>query len=113
MTVLLTRSLIDRAVGLDLGEAFRVLDDGFRAAAPAQAPLPARTDLPGPGTATCLMPGLLPGIPAYTVKVNAKPPSVAAGRGQPAVARAGDRHVGARRGDRELLRDDPGLFLLA
>lgn len=33
-----------------------------------------RTDLPFPGTATALMPGLLPGIEAYTVKVNAKFP---------------------------------------
>jgi hypothetical protein len=56
VTVLLTRSLIGRAVSLDLGAAFRVLGDGFRVAAPAQAPLRARTDLPGPGTATCLMP---------------------------------------------------------
>ena len=30
---------------------------------------------PGPGTATCLIPGLLPEIPAYTVKVNAKFPA--------------------------------------
>ena len=29
-----------------------------------------RTDLPFPGTATALIPGLLPGIDAYTVKVN-------------------------------------------
>jgi hypothetical protein len=56
VTVLLTHSLIGRAVGLDLGEAFRVPGDGFRAAAPAQAPLRARTGLPGPGTATCVMP---------------------------------------------------------
>jgi hypothetical protein len=59
--VLLTRSLIGRAVRLDLGAAFRVL----------------------------------------------------VGRGQPAVARGSDRHVGPRRGDRELLPDDPGLLLLA
>lgn len=31
-----------------------------------------RTDLPFPGTATALLPGLLPGTNAYTVKVNAK-----------------------------------------
>nr|WP_246422148.1 ornithine cyclodeaminase family protein [Nocardiopsis mwathae] len=30
-----------------------------------------RTDLPGPGTAVALLPGLLPDVPAYTVKVNA------------------------------------------
>jgi len=52
VTVLLTRSSIDRAVTVDIGQAFQVLEDGFRAAAPAQAPLRARTDLPGPGTAT-------------------------------------------------------------
>lgn len=34
-----------------------------------------RTDLPFPGTATALLPGLLPGIAAYTVKVNAKFPA--------------------------------------
>ncbi len=37
--------------------------------------IPARrffTDLPGPGESMVLMPGLVKGIPAYTVKVNAK-----------------------------------------
>jgi alanine dehydrogenase len=33
-----------------------------------------RTDLPGPGTATALIPGLIPGIDAYTAKINAKFP---------------------------------------
>lgn len=33
-----------------------------------------RTELPFPGTATALIPGVLPGVPAYTVKVNAKFP---------------------------------------
>ncbi|MFE9021353.1 hypothetical protein ACFYNL_22720 [Streptomyces sp. NPDC007808] len=33
-----------------------------------------RTDLPFPGTATALIPGVLPGVEAYTVKVNAKFP---------------------------------------
>lgn len=36
-----------------------------------------RTDLPFPGTATALLPGLLPGTNAYTVKVNAKFPGAA------------------------------------
>ncbi|MEV4416794.1 ornithine cyclodeaminase family protein [Catellatospora sp. NPDC049609] len=72
MTVLLTRSDVTRAVDVD--EVLELLDAGFRAPAPPQPPLRARTDLPGPGTATCLMPGLLPGVPAYTVKVNAKFP---------------------------------------
>jgi ornithine cyclodeaminase len=41
-----------------------------------------RTDLPGSGTATALIPGLVNGIPAYSVKVNAKfPPSRPALRG--------------------------------
>ncbi|GIG09142.1 ornithine cyclodeaminase family protein [Catellatospora coxensis] len=73
MTVLLTRSDVDRAVDVD--EVLEVLAEGFRAPAPAQPPLRVRTELPGPGTATCLMPGLLPGVPAYTVKVNAKFPA--------------------------------------
>ncbi|MEO3875990.1 ornithine cyclodeaminase family protein [Nonomuraea sp. B12E4] len=34
-----------------------------------------RTDLPFPGTATALIPGLIPGIDAYTVKINAKFPA--------------------------------------
>ncbi|EEP72248.1 ornithine cyclodeaminase/mu-crystallin [Micromonospora sp. ATCC 39149] len=51
-----------------------ILREGFRAPAAHQPPLRIRTDLPGPGTATCLMPGLLPGVPAYTVKTNAKFP---------------------------------------
>ncbi len=83
MTLLLTRSVIERL--LDVDEALEVLRDGFRAS-PADggprsgpavfppSPLRVRSDLPGPGTATCLMPGLLPGVPAYTVKVNAKFP---------------------------------------
>lgn len=84
MTLLLTRSVIERL--LDVDEALEVLRDGFRAAPAAggprsgpavfpPSPLRVRTDLPGPGTATCLMPGLLPGVPAYTVKVNAKFPA--------------------------------------
>lgn len=49
------------------------LRDGFRhAEAVPIAGQRVRTDLPFPGTATALLPGLLPGIAAYTVKVNAK-----------------------------------------
>lgn len=73
MTLLLSRSTIDCAVDVD--EALGVLEDGFRAAPAAHKPLRVRTGLPGPGTATCLMPGILPGFPAYTVKVNAKFPA--------------------------------------
>lgn len=72
MTVVLTRSRVDSLV--DAGLMLEILRAGFRAPAADQPPLRVRTDLPGPGTATCLMPGLLPGVPAYTVKVNAKFP---------------------------------------
>lgn len=52
------------------------LRDGFRhAEAVSVVGQRVRTDLPFPGTATALIPGLLPGIPAYTVKVNAKFPA--------------------------------------
>jgi ornithine cyclodeaminase/alanine dehydrogenase-like protein (mu-crystallin family) len=34
-----------------------------------------RADLPGPGTATVLFPGVAPGVPVYTVKVHAKFPA--------------------------------------
>ncbi|WP_083802264.1 ornithine cyclodeaminase family protein [Micromonospora sp. ATCC 39149] len=72
MTVVLTRSRVDNLV--DAGQVLEILREGFRAPAAHQPPLRIRTDLPGPGTATCLMPGLLPGVPAYTVKTNAKFP---------------------------------------
>lgn len=52
------------------------LREGFRhAEAVPIAGQRVRTDLPFPGTATALLPGLLPGIAAYTVKVNAKFPA--------------------------------------
>src|SRR5207253_8609442 len=71
MTVLLTRSDILRA--LDVPAVLEALRSGFQQSATVE-PLRIRTDLPGPGTATALLPGLIPGIPAYTVKVNAKFP---------------------------------------
>jgi len=71
VTVVLTRSQVDNLV--DVGHVLEILREGFRAPV-ALPPLRIRTDLPGPGTATCLMPGLLPGVEAYTVKVNAKFP---------------------------------------
>ncbi len=78
--MVLTRSRIDALI--EIGGVLAVLRDGFRASPASPAPLRVRTDLPGPGTATCLMPGLLPGVPAYTVKVNAKfPGAVPALRG--------------------------------
>jgi ornithine cyclodeaminase len=71
MTLLLTRS--DILKSLEIPAALDALRAGFRAAVDIE-PLRIRTDLPGPGTATALLPGLIPGIPAYTVKVNAKFP---------------------------------------
>ncbi|MGX9885246.1 ornithine cyclodeaminase family protein [Streptomyces sp. NPDC002276] len=74
MTRLLTRSdLVDL---LEPSACLAALRDGFRAVG-AEVAIPGqrvRTDLPFPGTATALIPGLLPGIEAYTVKVNAKFP---------------------------------------
>lgn len=73
MTLLLTRS--DLEAVLEPEACAEALRDGFRNAAGAPiAGQRVRTDLPFPGTATALIPGLLPGIPAYTVKVNAKFP---------------------------------------
>jgi ornithine cyclodeaminase/alanine dehydrogenase-like protein (mu-crystallin family) len=72
MTMVLTRSRI--ASLIDVDEVMALLREGFRVAPASPRPLRIMTDLPGPGTATCLMPGLLPDVPAYTVKVNAKFP---------------------------------------
>ncbi len=73
MTVLLARS--DVADLLDIDQLTVTLREGFRRDDEQQiAGLRARTGLPGPGTATALLPGVLPGVPAYTVKVNAKFP---------------------------------------
>jgi ornithine cyclodeaminase len=72
LTLLLTRSDVTEL--LDLDRALDLLTTGFQAS-PGDVPgQRVRTDLPGPGTATALIPGLLPGIPAYTAKVNAKFP---------------------------------------
>lgn len=74
MTRLLTRS--DLGDLLEPSACLAALRDGFRAvgAEPAIPGQRVRTDLPFPGTATALIPGLLPGIEAYTAKVNAKFP---------------------------------------
>ncbi|MEV6109576.1 ornithine cyclodeaminase family protein [Streptomyces sp. NPDC051940] len=72
MTLLLSRSGLERV--LETEAALAALRSGFGAADGAIAPQRVRTGLPGPGTATALIPGLVPGIPAYTVKVNAKFP---------------------------------------
>lgn len=74
MTRLLTHS--DLLALLDPAACLDVLADGFRAADEVSvAGQRVRTDLPFPGTATALIPGLLPGVDAYTVKVNAKFPA--------------------------------------
>ncbi|TXS54547.1 ornithine cyclodeaminase family protein, partial [Streptomyces sp. uw30] len=73
MTLVLTRS--DLEAVLAPGACLEVLRDGFlRARDATVAGQRVRTDLPFPGTATALIPGVLPGIEAYTVKVNAKFP---------------------------------------
>jgi ornithine cyclodeaminase len=72
MTLLLSRSDLEQV--LDVRVCLEVLRQGFTAAPAAVAPQRIRTDLPGPGTATVLLPGLVAGIPAYSVKLNAKFP---------------------------------------
>lgn len=74
MTLLLTRSDLDAV--LEPADCVDALRDGFRQATDTPiAGQRVRTDLPFPGTATALIPGLLPGIEAYTVKGNAKFPA--------------------------------------
>ncbi|WP_090933439.1 ornithine cyclodeaminase family protein [Nonomuraea jiangxiensis] len=74
MTRLLTRS--DLLALLDVDACLEALRHGFmHADSGAIAGQRVRTDLPFPGTATALIPGLVPGIDAYTVKVNAKFPA--------------------------------------
>ncbi|WP_406739130.1 NAD(P)-binding domain-containing protein [Streptomyces sp. NBC_00853] len=73
MTRILTRT--DLWELLNPSDCIQALREGF--AASVQSALPGQrvhTDLPFPGTATALLPGLLPGTAAYTVKVNAKFP---------------------------------------
>ncbi|MGW2265741.1 ornithine cyclodeaminase family protein [Streptomyces koyangensis] len=73
MTLLLTRN--DLETLLDPANCLAALREAFRTA--GVSPVPGQrvvTGLPFPGTATALLPGLLPGVEAYTVKVNAKFP---------------------------------------
>lgn len=72
MTVLLSRSDLESL--LDPRACLDALEQGFRTGPSSIPPQRVRTDLPGPGTATALIPGLIEGVPAYTVKVNAKFP---------------------------------------
>ncbi|CAN3978471.1 ornithine cyclodeaminase family protein [Kitasatospora purpeofusca] len=72
MTQLLSRADVEAA--LDLPTALAALEAGFRTADRLPPAHRVGSALPGPGTAMCLLPGLLPDVPAYTVKVNAKFP---------------------------------------
>ncbi|MFF5263013.1 ornithine cyclodeaminase family protein [Actinomadura viridis] len=72
MTLLLSRSDLEGL--LDPADCVAALRRGFTAAPAEVAPRRTITPLPGPGGATALLPGLVEGVPAYTVKVNAKFP---------------------------------------
>ncbi|SDL01829.1 ornithine cyclodeaminase [Nonomuraea maritima] len=73
MTRVLSRG--DLEAVLDPSACLAALREGFLVADSATVSgQRVRTDLPFPGTATALIPGLLPGVEAYTVKVNAKFP---------------------------------------
>ena len=75
MTLLLTRSEVEAL--LDPAALAPALRAGFRAysAAGASRAERVRAALPGPGTATVLFPGVVAGIPAWSVKVHAKFPA--------------------------------------
>jgi ornithine cyclodeaminase len=70
VTLLLSRSDLERLLHVE--DCLDWLRLGFLAEPSPIAAQRVRTDLPGPGTATALIPGLIEDIPAYTVKVNAK-----------------------------------------
>jgi ornithine cyclodeaminase/mu-crystallin family protein len=72
VTLLLSRSDLERL--LDVDGCLGALEQGFITGPAVIAPQRIRTDLPGAGTATVLIPGLVSDIPAYSVKVNAKFP---------------------------------------
>ncbi|MFI0444384.1 ornithine cyclodeaminase family protein [Actinomadura sp. 6N118] len=74
MTLLLNRSQLESL--LDPADCLDALRRGFAAERGDVGPQRVVTPLPGPGTATALIPGLITGVPAYTVKVNAKFPGV-------------------------------------
>jgi len=73
-TLLLTRSEVEAL--LDPAALAPALRDAFRAYSTLSATRAkrVRATLPGPGTATVLFPGVVAGIPAYSVKVHAKFP---------------------------------------
>lgn len=73
-TLLLTRS--ETVALLDPARLLTDLRNGFAASARERG-IPARrvaSPLPAPGSAMIIFPGLIPGIPAYSVKVHAKYP---------------------------------------
>jgi alanine dehydrogenase len=72
VTLLLSRSDLEQL--LDISACLEALRQGFLAVPSGITAQRVRTDLPGPGTATALIPGLVGGVPAYSVKVNAKFP---------------------------------------
>ncbi|GLZ14474.1 hypothetical protein Acsp04_47090 [Actinomadura sp. NBRC 104425] len=71
VTLLLTRSDLERL--LDPADCLAALRHGFTAPPARTEPRRVVTGLPE-GSATVLVPGLIEGVPAYTVKVNAKFP---------------------------------------
>lgn len=72
MTLLLNRSDLESL--LDAERCLAALRRGFAAKEGEVGPRRVITPLPGQGTATALLPGLMEDVPAYTVKVNAKFP---------------------------------------
>jgi alanine dehydrogenase len=72
VTLLLSRTALDDL--LDPDACLAALRAGFLGPPGGAPPRRVPTALPGPGTATALLPGLVDGVPAYTVKVNAKFP---------------------------------------
>jgi ornithine cyclodeaminase/alanine dehydrogenase-like protein (mu-crystallin family) len=79
VTLLLNASTVNQLLA-DFDSVFAPFEAGFRQPdVPSIPGQKTRTELPGSGTATALLPGLLPGLPAYTVKVNAKFPAASPG----------------------------------
>jgi ornithine cyclodeaminase/alanine dehydrogenase-like protein (mu-crystallin family) len=73
VTLLLNRTELEDL--LEPGACLDALRAGFLVPPGDVLPRRMRTGLPAPGTATALLPGLIDGVPAYTVKVNAKFPA--------------------------------------
>lgn len=73
-TLLLNRSEVESLLTpIDLAPVLRQAFIAYSRSRNQRA-LRVRSELPGPGTATVLFPGLAPGAPVYTVKVHAKFP---------------------------------------